>query len=521
MKDFLEKNCFTKTGRIGLNPKVSNKLWWESRGFLKELNTLLKISNNIPEAIWCSLNERPKCKVCGKLTKFKNYSFGYYEYCSRACSTSCPERNKKIASNTNFIESRKKGLQSQIQKYGKPYLATEEGISLAKKTKLEKYGDLNFNNKEKASKTCMLKYGANSFFGSESGIALLKEKRNHHGGSFKVSQESLDLLNDKEFLIKCNESMSYPDIAEIIGVTPKSVKLRFDEFNIEYKRHPSRFEKLQKEVFETFKQSNSIYNCRKTLLSGKELDIYFPDKKIAIEVNGVYWHSYDSLETSEQRYRHLDKRKECESQGIRLIQFTDIEWNSKKEIVKGIVNTALGNNIPIYARKCEVRKVSKTEEKEFFNSNHIQGFGASKISFGLYYNGELIQAISFSKPRFNKTYDWEIVRLATKIGYSVIGGIQKLKKYFPEGSIISYCDLDKFSGNVYKTLGLDLISEVRPSYFWYSYKTGILSRYQTQKKNLSFLLENFDPEKSEAGNMFASGFRRYWNSGQAVYAHPK
>jgi hypothetical protein len=140
------------------------------------------------------------------------------------------------------------------------------------------------------------------------------------------------------------------------------------------------------------------------------------------------------------------------------------------------------------------------------------------MCIGLYKGDTLLQAISFSKPRINKNYDWEIVRLATKINYNVSGGIQKLRKHFPEGSMISYCDLDKFTGNVYEKLGLIKVSENRPSYFWYSGKTGPISRYRCQKKNLPKLLgESFREDMSEAENMFASGFRRYWNSGQAVY----
>ena len=34
-----------------------------------------------------------------------------------------------------------------------------------------------------------------------------------------------------------------------------------------------------------------IPNCRNVLPSGKELDIFIPSKKIAVEFDGLYWHN--------------------------------------------------------------------------------------------------------------------------------------------------------------------------------------------------------------------------------------
>jgi very-short-patch-repair endonuclease len=58
-----------------------------------------------------------------------------------------------------------------------------------------------------------------------------------------------------------------------------------------------------------------IENSRK-IIQPYELDIYIPKKKIAIEFNGLYWHS---SERKEKDY-HYQKYKKCKEKGIKLIQ---------------------------------------------------------------------------------------------------------------------------------------------------------------------------------------------------------
>ena len=78
--------------------------------------------------------------------------------------------------------------------------------------------------------------------------------------------------------------------------------------------------------------------------------------------------------------------------------------------------------------------------------------------------------MTFGKPRYNKNYQWELLRLCTKSNYIVIGGAEKLFKYFiknynPE-SIISYCDNSKFRGDVYLNLGFNEQWATNPSKIW-------------------------------------------------------
>ena len=71
--------------------------------------------------------------------------------------------------------------------------------------------------------------------------------------------------------------------------------------------------------------------------------------------------------------------------------------------------------------------------------------------------------MSFGKPRYNTEYEWELLRLCTKHDVA-----EKLFKYFVDNyssnSIVSYCDLSKFEGQVYSKLGMNLVRESDPNY---------------------------------------------------------
>ena len=80
--------------------------------------------------------------------------------------------------------------------------------------------------------------------------------------------------------------------------------------------------------------------------------------------------------------------------------------------------------------------------------------------------------MTFSKIRYNKNYEWELLRLCTKYGYSIIGGAKRLLsnfivRYNPK-SIISYCDLDKFTGKIYEDIGFKLLKRSQPQIIWYN-----------------------------------------------------
>ena len=232
--------------------------------------------------------------------------------------------------------------------------------------------------------------------------------------------------------------------------------------------------------------NGSIETNNRTVLSGKELDIYIPEKKLAIEFNGSYWHS----SVFKDKHYHQQKTIECAKQGIRLVHIFEHEWNNYENLIKSFLkNIIYDNKNTYYARDVFVKEVESDIAKDFCEKYHLQGWSSSKISVGCYNNNELLSLMTFSKPRFNDNYEYEIVRYCVKDGVSIVGGAQKLFKYFLNtynpSSIITYSDLSKFTGNIYLKLGFKVLDITSPNYIWISSDMkNILSRYQTQKHKL-------------------------------------
>lgn len=71
---------------------------------------------------------------------------------------------------------------------------------------------------------------------------------------------------------------------------------------------------------------------RKILGRGLELDIWIPSSRIAIEFNGVFWHSQEHDKNN--ALKCLTKTKRCEELGIKLIHIWEDEWKFKNAETK-------------------------------------------------------------------------------------------------------------------------------------------------------------------------------------------
>lgn len=225
--------------------------------------------------------------------------------------------------------------------------------------------------------------------------------------------------------------------------------------------------KPEKEIAEFLMENgiNIVPNSR-TLLQGRtELDIYIPEKKVAIEFNGLYWHSEKA--GTEKNY-HYDKWKQCQEKGIQLITIWEDDWRDKKELIKQMLSHKIGfsQQEKIYARKTVIKNINKKEADNFLDQNHVQGSVDGSTRLGLYTKDtdELIAVILFKKR--NET-EAELVRYATsKI---VIGGFTKLLKHFEKTQqniekITTFADHTVSNGGLYENHGFINDYELKPDY---------------------------------------------------------
>lgn len=268
---------------------------------------------------------------------------------------------------------------------------------------------------------------------------------------------------------------------------------------------------------------NDIKYIREYPIANRSYD--FKVDNILIEINPSVTHNstygiYDNKPLATDY--HKNKSTLAEENSYRCIHIWD--WDNKQKIVDSLKHKKI-----IFARKCELKNISKIDLDEFLNQYHFQNTCKNQsIRLGLYYQDELVQVMSFGKPRFNKNYQYELLRLCTQAKYRVVGGSEKLFKYFldnynPE-SIISYCDNSKFNGNIYNKLGFELINKGIPSKHWYNIKTKkhILDS-SLRAKGFDILLGKeygcFGKGVSNDKLMLEHGFIEVYDCGQSSYKY--
>lgn len=512
LKQWIKNSLFTVKNT--LNNRAVEQKWWDNRPAYKvymdqivEQTNFLGSNTNMSERLYCILNDLSSKRtcICGNKTNFKSFSEGYAIYCTLECSYNDPARKEKIKSKLDYAKIHEKVKKTNLERYGtEHWFSSKNAVQKIKETKLTKYGDSAYCNIEKVKKTNLERYGVEYTGQAQSVIAKIQEAKS----------ENIPELRDSEWLKKQNETKSLIEIAQDLNVTRRTVDLWFKKHGIEPVFFQPKRYKLQASLYDficsALPNETVLSNDRKTI-GPKELDILIPNRKIAIELNGLYWHAYD-------RKRHLEKTILCEERLIRLLQFWDHEWIEKREICESIILNVLGMcERRVYARKTEVKEITNEQYRDFLEENHLQGFVPAKIKLGLFLKNEMVSCMGIGKSRFAKESSaLEIIRFCTKINTNVIGAFSKLLNSQDKTTYVSYCDRRLFDGKSYTKTGFTFSHTTSPGYFYYK-KGMFLSRFQTQKHKLKNVIPDFNPAESEEKNMERNGWLKIWDCGNLVF----
>lgn len=338
---------------------------------------------------------------------------------------------------------------------------------------------------------------------------------------------NLILRNKTELEKLYNTGLTCEEIAEQLYTTKATVSrwLKFHDIQTRssnsYERKIKRVSNDENELLDFIKSIylGEIQSSNRSILNGKELDIYLPKLNLAIEYNGLYTHCYKPHENVESlikgRDYHLNKTVTCESKGIQLLHVFSDEWKLKRNIIESLIKNKLKLNEKIYARKCNIIEVSVNEKNTFLNRNHIQGEDKSRIKLGLQYDMELVCVMTFTKSRFNSSYEWELSRFCSKLGVNVVGGFSKLLNYFRnqwKGSIISYADRRFSMGNVYLVNGFSLIRVNSPGYYYVDKNYNKRYNRMLFQKKLTGAVDKTEYERARE-----LGFNKIYDCGTLTY----
>lgn len=490
-----------------LNPHRIKQEWIDKN--YPEFNDITSYTTDIREKIYAinnNISEAPLCK-CNNILKFNKTSYNKY------CSTKCSMIFKK--------EDTIKGVR---EKYGKDnFFQTEEFQEKRKITTISKFGvdhhmkckqisdKVNKSRDEEKSKakrleTNIRQYGLNNTFG------LIKSPWNKDKTS--CSFENIDTT-----------SKTLNELADLTDSSYSNTSRQLIKQGLEFKFSGSKMEESINEEF------NNIFALRtRKIIAPFEIDLYSEEFNLAIEYNGLIWHSYGYSNHSKfhkpviDSKKHLNKTLMCEENNIQLFHIFENEWLdvNKKSIWVSMINDKQGLNTKIGARKCTIKEVKTKEARKFIEENHMQGYSNAKIKIGLYYDNLLVSIMTFGKSRFDKNIEYELIRFCTKKGYTVQGGGSRLLKFFEKEfnpiSLISYANRRWSTGNFYIKSGFDFMQDTSPNYFYFKPGENILwSRNKFQKHKLAKILKVFNNKESETENMFNNGFRKIFDSGNKKF----
>ena len=481
-----------------------------------------------------------KCQVCGRPTKYINISKGYSECCSMKCAAINGDRTKKI-----------------------------------KTTKLLRYGDENYNNRPQAANTTMNHYGVENAFSSPeiqkkiqdtirtkygvdhpSQSATIQHTREQnslqkygvksHTCLDKVKAKGLTTHRNRrvaidEDLVGYDESGNYIRRCPHPGCTKCQENVYIIHPQNYYARkqhglelctnlHPIQTNWMGKTWIEEFVKNilndHSIsWHKDRTILSHlnhQEIDMYCPDYKIWIEVNGCYWHSSNKKEA----LFHQRKYEECTKVGVRLITIWEDQIRRTPEIVESVILSKFGiYKERIGARKCTIRSISGTLCNQFLDKNHIQGATRASIHYGLFYKEELIGVMCFGKTNAlsgsRKEEVWDLRRFCTRVHTQVIGATQKMLLHFIRDQkpkkIISFSSCDISDGDVYKKLGFERDPNITSAY-WYIHKTKWIRYHRSSFQLRALKRMGLYDGRTEAEIMKSQPYFKIYDCGHIKWA---
>jgi len=494
------------------------------------------------------------CAICKAPTLFDTFVTGYNTYCSHKCSVSSSScKEKRIATNlkrygvTNPLKHsdfREKRKATMVERFGVEHaLQSKELLTKSLNTYHSNTEEEKTSIKEKRKETILKKYGHYNLWETPGFREKIKDTNKKRWGVEWV-QQNQEVLDKRKKSRKTNFLNNLdnrcptvlPLFTDFTNVSDK-LKWKCITCNTEFTDNiddgtqpscPTCYPKTgssigESEVIAFIDSLNVTYELHnRTLVAPKEIDIYIPEQKVAIEYCGLYWHSDRKI--MDDSY-HQKKWKICQESGVRLITIFEDEWRIKPEICKSRLKYALGLGSNIcFARQTTIRNISSIEYKQFLETYHIQGTVSSKIKLGAFHDNNLVAVMGFGSKRkilgsSTKDNEYELLRFATTGNIPGIGS--KLFKYFIKtyspAEVISYCDLRWGTGVFYHQLGMLLEKTTVPNY-WYS-KDGNTrkSRYSFTKHSL--VESGLDGNKTERALMEEAGYYRIYDCGNYKFIY--
>lgn len=257
-----------------------------------------------------------------------------------------------------------------------------------------------------------------------------------------------------------------------------------------------------------------------------ELDIIIPSKKVAIEFDGIYYHSEGMLmraynyndEKVLKLWNHNYYKTELGEQiNLQVLHIRDVDWirNRKTPQINSLINRfTLPPNTLLF--DYEIKELEYEKSLKFHKENSIFNSDDFDKSFGLYQDDELIQLVSL---KGNKIINYSVNN------YVILSRDEEriifdwVKKKFKKVSA-------EFIRDVYpiryvERLGFEIKEKVLPTYE-YAFKNKFWNRDWVESgEGLKFFYEkgwiaDYENIKNMTEFLWNNKIAKYWNCGYLI-----
>lgn len=205
----------------------------------------------------------------------------------------------------------------------------------------------------------------------------------------------------------------------------------------------------------------------RSLIKSREIDIYVPEKQLAFEFNGLYWHSEVA---GKNNVYHYSKWLECKNKGIRLIQIWEDDWCRNPEQVLKMIAMELEVFVQIEENPLgtKICSLNKTQAKVFLNENHVSGFIEASHYLSLKRLTKYEKIVSMIAFEITDNAEVKIIRYATSSNapddLSML--VSYLAKKYETKKIIAFSDNCSDSGSIYLKNNFVFSKNIAPDYMY-------------------------------------------------------
>ena len=325
-------------------------------GFSRHIHVTHNISSQEYYDMYIKKDDEGLCKVCKKQTKFRSLTLGYRKFCCTSCGTYFQNHNYTKEQLKRSQEKRLNTIKTVIGKdFGKRISQGHKNRSKEDKEKTSqliseayknRYNNLSDEEKqiefEKASertkkwhkergpeyeeerkiKARITKWKHIHEYEEKNNCTCISTIQKEFGQSYKSLNIPIIRVGVNSYI-----SNEYLDLIEKHSLESSSSNRSLAEIELE-------------EFIKTFYNKTIIISDR-TQIKPYELDIYLPDINLAIEFNGIYFHS---IEIGTPEDYHLMKSLKCKEKNIRLIHIYGFEnFEKQKQLLKDLIINNIDN----------------------------------------------------------------------------------------------------------------------------------------------------------------------------------